>query len=479
MIVPTYVHYMGAEAYGLVGFYSMLQGWFMLLDFGMTPTMIRETSRFRGGSIDALTLRRFVRTLEGIFVVVALIGAIAVELSSRFIADKWLKVQHIPLREVHHVIMLIGVIIAFRWVNSLYRGAITGFERLVWLGGFNIGIATFRYVLVLPALIYIGPNPSVFFGYQLGVAIVELVILILYTYRLLPKIKGIERVPWEWEPLKAVLGFSLTIAFTSSAWVVVTQTDKLIMSKFLPLSQYAYFTLGVLMASGVNVVSGPISGALLPRMVKMNSEGDEYGMVRLYRSATQWVAIIALPTALVLAFFSRWVLFAWTGNLTIVHAAAPILMLYALGNAAMALSTFPYYLQFAKGDVKLHLIGSVLFLIMLVPSLIWATVRFGMIGAGFAWLGSNVIYFLIWVPVVHRRFIRGLHRRWLFQDVAQILVATATTCAAIRYLIVWAGNRLEVAACLTVVGLLLLGIGAIASPFVRETFMWKHAPKRN
>ena len=35
LLVPMYVKYMGAEAYGLVGFYAMLQAWFMLLDMGL------------------------------------------------------------------------------------------------------------------------------------------------------------------------------------------------------------------------------------------------------------------------------------------------------------------------------------------------------------------------------------------------------------------------------------------------------------
>lgn len=32
VMVPVYVKYMGAEAYGLIGFYAMLQAWFQLLD---------------------------------------------------------------------------------------------------------------------------------------------------------------------------------------------------------------------------------------------------------------------------------------------------------------------------------------------------------------------------------------------------------------------------------------------------------------
>ena len=142
VMVPMYVKYMGVEAYGLVGFYAMLQAWFMLLDMGLTPTMSREVARFRGAATDAASLRRLLRTLEGIFASVALLGAILLMLGAGSIATSWLKVQYLSLDEVRHTIMLMALIVALRWVCGLYRGVITGFEYLVWLSGFNIAIAT-------------------------------------------------------------------------------------------------------------------------------------------------------------------------------------------------------------------------------------------------------------------------------------------------------------------------------------------------
>ena len=56
---------------------------------------------------------------------------------------------------------------------------------------------------------------------------------------------------WELAPLRGVLTFSLSIAFTSSAWVLITQTDKLVLSRMLPLTEYGYYTLAVLVAGGV------------------------------------------------------------------------------------------------------------------------------------------------------------------------------------------------------------------------------------
>ena len=429
LLVPMYVKYMGVEAYGLVGFYAMLQGWFMLLDMGLTPTMARETARFRGGATDALSLRRLLRALEGIFFGVALLGAIAMMAGAGYIATSWLKVQQLPLEEVQHAIMLMAVIVALRWVCGLYRGVITGFERLVWLSGFNIAVATARFVLVIPIFIFVGTSPTVFFSYQLAIGLIEVVGLVIQTYHLLPRVVAGQRIPWQWQPLRGVLKFSLSIAFTGAVWVLVTQTDKLVLSKLLPLSDYAYFTLAVLMSSGVMVISGPISSALLPRLTKLNAEGDEAGLIRLYRNSTQLVGVIGIPAALVLAFFAEQVLWAWTGDAEIALKAAPVLSLYALGNGILALAAFPYYLQVAKGDLKLHLIGNALFVAIFIPLLLWATGKYGMVGAGYAWIIANLLPFIIWLPIVHRRFVKGLHTQWLLVDICAIVLPTSVVAA--------------------------------------------------
>ena len=76
-------------------------------------------------------------------------------------------------------------------------------------------------------------------------------------------------MPWDWAPLKPVLRFSLMIAFTSSVWIFATQTDKLVLSRILPLADYGYFTLAVLVASGIQVLSGPVGNAIMPRLTKL------------------------------------------------------------------------------------------------------------------------------------------------------------------------------------------------------------------
>ncbi|MCV2369881.1 oligosaccharide flippase family protein [Roseateles oligotrophus] len=468
VMVPLYVTYMGAEAYGLVGFFAMLQAWFQLIDMGLTPTMSRETARFNGGATDAVSLRRMLRALEGIFVGTAVLGGLAMGLASGRVASDWLKVQELSLLEVQRAVILIGVIVALRWVGGLYRGVISGFERLVWLSGFNSAVATVRFVLVIPFFIYVGSTPVHFFTYQLLVAVAELTILVVQTHRLMPQSKGRLDGPWDWAPLRGVLRFSLSLAFTSAVWVLVTQTDKLVLSRILSLGDYAYFTLAVLMASGIMVISGPISVALVPRLTCLFAAKDEAGLIALYRNATQLVTVIAVPATLVLAIFSEQVLWAWTGNAEIASKAAPVLTLYALGNGFLVLAAFPYYLQFAKGDLKLHLVGNALFVLILIPSVIWAATAFGMIGAGWAWLGANFLSFLFWVPVVHRSFLRGLHARWLAHDIGAIAVLPCIAGGGAYCLLQWSHERLPVAISIALLSLALFIVTAAGSSYVRQ-----------
>lgn len=484
LMVPLYIRYMGVEAYGLVGFFAMLQAWFQLLDLGLSPTIARETARFNGGATDAVSLRRLLRCLEGIFIGIAVLGAAAMIGGARFIAGTWLQVQQLPLAEVENAIMLMALIIALRWVAGMYRGAVSGSEQLTWLGCFNSAVATARFVLVIPFFVVVGASPTQFFSFQLAVAFCEVAILIAKVYSLVPAPAAGARIRWQWGPLRQVMHFSLSIAYTTSMWIVATQADKLLLSKLLPLADYGYFTLAVLVATGVMMIGTPISAALIPRLIAVNARNDEREVVRLYRLATQLVAVGTISSGLVIAFFSEQVLWLWTADVQIAQRAAPVLSLYAAGYAISSLSAFPSYLQVAKGDLRLHVIGSTLFMLVLIPALFWATRQHGVVGAGYAWLAANSLYFLLWVPVVHKRFFKGLHYRWLFGDIGMIALTVLLSCLLMKSITSWPASRMDAGVVLFFISMTTLIVAALSSSLVRArlrtivaTFMPPPVPK--
>lgn len=466
VMVPLYLKYMGSEAYGLVGFFAMLQAWFNLLDLGLTPTMARETARYRGGATDALSYSRLVRALECIFLVIALVGGGAIFTVAGYITRDWLQATQLPIAEVNISVQFMAIIIAMRWMCGLYRGVISGSEQLVWLGRYNSFIATLRFLGVLLVFIFIGATPKIFFSYQLGVALVELLGLLFYAYRLLPGILFGGLTYWSWAPFRSKLKFSLTIAFTSSVWVLVTQTDKLVLSKLLPLAEYGYYSLAVFVASGITVIGGPISGAIMPHMAKLEAEGDHAGLIRIYRQSTQLVAVIAGAASMTVIFYAEPLLWVWTGNQTLAHQVAPILLLYSSGNGILVLSAFPYYLQYAKGDLRLHLICSACFVVLLIPAIIWAASQYGGVGAGYVWLAMNLISFVTWLPLVHRKFEPGLNLKWYFQDVLTILFVVAMTGYSLDKILPQRDSRGGMLGQIIIFGALVMLAGALASSAV-------------
>jgi O-antigen/teichoic acid export membrane protein len=455
-ILPLYLEYMGAEAYGLVGFFTLLQAWFNILDIGLTPTAAREMARLRGGAIDAFSFRQLIRALELIFFFIALLGGGILFASSGFVAEHWLNANTLPLDEVQTALQLIAASVAMRWMAGLYRSCISGSEKLIWLSSFNSFFATLRFFGVLPILIWIDHSPITFFGYQLLIALIELITLVTKARQLFPKIRQGQNLGWTvstlFRPVQPILHFSLNIALTSSAWVLVTQTDKLILSKLLSLSDYGYFTLAVLAANGIIMICNPISGALLPRMVRLNAENADGNLIKLYLNATRLTSLIATPACLILAFFPTQVLWAWTGDYFNSTQAAPILQLYAIGNGFLAMTALPYYLQFAKGDLKLHLIGSMLFLLFILPFLSWAAANYGSTGAGYVWAIFNALYFFMWIPIIHKKFSRTLQKKWLTIQILPTVTAGLLISLSIKKIDYWPQDRLWTAVFLCAIG---------------------------
>jgi O-antigen/teichoic acid export membrane protein len=213
---------------------------------------------------------------------------------------------------------------------------------------------------------------------------------------------------------------SLSIALTASIWIVITQIDKLVLSKVLTLADYGDFSLAVLVAGVVSVLSGPVSSAVMPRMARLEAELDRAGLEAVYRRSTQLVVAITCATSVTLVFSAEALMRSWSGDAVLAARAAPILALYSIGNGLLAASAFPYYLQYAKGTMRMHLLGNLIFLALLLPAMVFAALNFGGVGTGWVWLGINLLYLLVWIPLTHRHIWRGLHARWMLRDVLAI-----------------------------------------------------------
>lgn len=473
-MLPMYLKYMGAESYGLVGFFAMVQALFNLLDIGLAPTMARETARFQGGASTALSYRRLLRALQVIFWCTAVVGGAMLFWLAGSIASHWLKLQMLSINDATHAIQLMAAGVALRWVSGLYRAVISGAEQLVWLNGANAFVATVRFVGVFPILMWVGTTPNVFFAYQVMVALLEFGLFALKTRKLVPAVPPGTAIGWTvpllFKPVSAVASFSISIAFTSSLWALVTQADRLILSRLLLLADYGYFSLAVLAATVVATVGGPISSAVIPRLNRLYAAGEHTQAISLYRETTRMVGAIAFPMAAVIAYFSQDILYLWTGDKIAAEHSANTLALYALGYAVLAITSLSAHLQAASGNMRLHVVGSMLFIGIYVPLLPLLVAQYGVAGAGIAWLLVNGVYLFIWIPKIHSRFSARLHWPWLASDVALAFVVAILVVALPKTFVDLPANRWAALGALAILGCASLAGSYLLTGKIRSLF---------
>lgn len=466
--VPLYIKYLGMEAYGLIGVFSILQAWLTLLDMGMTPTLNREMARFTAGAHTPKSIRDLLRSLEILCVTSALLIVIVIWLSAAWFSSNWLKAERLPVEEVAHAISIMGFVVALRFVESLYRGAIMGLQKQVWLSAVSSALATFRGVGAVCVLIWVGPTIDAFFIWQGLISIVTILFFIFATYRQLPP----SDVPATFSmfQLKGVGQFAGGMMATTLLVLLLMQVDKIILSSMLSLEMFGYYTLAGTVAGVLALLIGPISQAYYPRFTELVTAGDTKGLVKKYHQSAQLISVLIVPAALILVFFGEQLLFFWTGKQDLAHNVAPLLALLAIGTMLNGLMHIPYMLTLAYGWPGFAIRQNIVAVILLVPAILWATPRYGAVGAAWIWLILNSGYVLIGIHFMHVRLLPKEKWSWYLDDVFLPVAGALIVITAFWFLQPEGMKQLVAWIWILVAGISMIFVGGFCAPLLRRQF---------
>ncbi len=419
--IPLYIKYLGIEAYGLIGLFALFQAWLSFLDMGMTPTMGREMARFTGGAHNAQTIRDLLRSIEVIATVIALLIAFGIALSANWIASAWVKAEEISIDVIAQAFTIMGFVTALRFIEGIYRSAIVGLQRQVMFNVVNSAMATLRGAGAVVILALIAPSIEAFFIWQGTMSIATLVILASATYQTLPS--GERSGRFSWSALLSIWRFASGMLGITILALLLTQVDKILLSRLLSLSEYGYYTLAATVASALYMCIGPITQAWYPRMCELYARNEQTSLAEIYHQSAQLVSVVAGSAAIVLVFYSETLLRLWTQDPELAARTAPLLSLLALGNLLNGLMNMPYMAQLATGWTSLTARINIIAVILIIPAIIWVTPKFGALGAAWVWVALNVGYVLMGINYMHRKILKAEKWRWYIQDILKPLAA--------------------------------------------------------
>lgn len=425
-LLPIVFNALGPEAYGLVGLFTILANVFSLLDLGMSPALGRELSRLSAIQNSGARMRRTISTLEIVCGGLALVIGTVLFTSSEFFGRYWITDTTLPLPVVSNCLSWMALQIAFQFMMCFYSSGLTGLQKIVRLNVLQSILQTFRAAAVV-ALLYTAPQwldltlIEQFFILNAAISGVALILIATSLYRALPEngdttmkagffLTVLNR--FHVECFQTCWRYAAGMTATMAVVMLLTQLDKIVLSKVLSLEQFGFYSI----ASGIAITMAKpaplIFSAVLPRFTQLVALDDTAALKKTYLKSVRLTAWIVLPVAGTVILFSGPLFDIYLNHNTNAGAIASLASVLIMGYSLHSLTYMPYALSLAYGWTRYGFIISVAACIFLLPIILFCALQFGAIGAAYGWLILNIGYLIFSIRYLHKHILPELYPKF-------------------------------------------------------------------
>ena len=288
LFIPLYIKFLGFESYSVISFTFILVGLMLILDGGLTATLLREFSRKDKDRLNKISI---FKTLESFYFILSLVGILLVIVFSNYIANHWINTDHIEKDELSIILKIFGVELGFQLLFRFYMGGLLGLEKQVKANVYQLLWGICRNALVV-VVIYYYPSLEVFIIWQA----VSTILFTLFLRMSLLKSFDLSRWTFSFEIDKKIIkdigGFAGGMLLIAIVSAVNTQLDKLTISKFLDIENLGYYTLAVSLSQGLVLLVNPLLTAILPTLTGLFSENKVKESLELIKNSGLFISIL-------------------------------------------------------------------------------------------------------------------------------------------------------------------------------------------
>lgn len=406
LFTPFYISHLGMERYGLIGVYNSLLIIFSIFDFGLGTTLNRHLAQNISSQDPKKSCKNMLLSIEAIYFGVSVaLGILAFFASSN--AHLWFKTNDISRSELQYSVLFMSISTLLMWPITLYSNGLKGLQSQV-SDSIILTLATAMRHFGGAAIILIFPaQGAIFFGWQL---IVNSLFLLTFRLRLwgLLREKALNlKEKFSFSTLKENLGFSGQVFALGLLSLLVSQYDKIALSKFMPLKDFACFSLATTLAAGLSAcLCSPIQSAFFPAFSKALSEKDPAKVNKLNRAYLDILGIIFIPVCIFSLVFSKHLIPVYMSNLASAKLVIKIFQLFIIGTCLNGMAQVSYSLFLAAGKARILIYLNALLALILIPTATMLFERYESLPASIGWIGFNVVCLLVLSFAAHRQILK-------------------------------------------------------------------------
>jgi O-antigen/teichoic acid export membrane protein len=376
----------------------------------MAVLAIVNTFAEMGLSVAVVQRKTITPTLLDSALMLTLSFFLVISIAIFFFSESFAQYYQLPL--LAPLTQIAAVAFFFQGLNSFYRSMLlreTRFKAvsLVAISSVSINGA----IAITQALLGYGAY-SILWG-QLGANIGAFIILITIT-RFIPQGFGSVKL------MRELLGFGAWVSIGRILGTAAGQFDRFLIGKILPEKVLGGYHIASRLTMAIpGLLTGMIDQVLLP--IYSNSKNDAAVIERGYWKGLRYSAILIVPMALVIAIYSRPIVFLilgekWLYITPIIQIISIFSIFQGLGGGIFASAIY------ASGIPKLTSIVN-LFRIIALPSCVWFGSQWGVLGVawGVAVFGIAGRFFNQWLLKIYLSYSLGK----FFQVIARPIAANA------------------------------------------------------
>jgi O-antigen/teichoic acid export membrane protein len=386
---------LGADALGILyfalAFYAVLTP---LLDMGLSSTLVREVAGHL--KTDATYVFRLNQTSSLFYWCSYALFAGVVWMAAPWLVSHWISLGAMHPSVAIHSLRILALALLLMLPRSLYSNLLRGVQRMEFNNVIDVGTAALHQSGTIVVVLLGGGLVEIAYCY-LATLLLSNIAYILVAARFFP-----------WQSLLPGFSidvirrnFSFTAHMAAFAFLAMIQmeSDKVLVSKFLPIGVMGFYGVAQTLVARVSRVPAAINQASYPNFSALFHRGDSKELLREYRRLQDLVCYSLVPVFAAIIFVSR-PLFAYLLSAQAAQSLVLPTALLCLGWYMNGTLNTPFTLSLAMGrpDINARQNFYALFLVAPVTGLlIW---KWGLVGAGL----SSVFYHIFAYSYSARRW---------------------------------------------------------------------------
>ena len=371
LFVPVYIGLLGFESYSIISYTLILSSVIVILDGGLSATMSREFARKDVTQNEKISTYETLQILYAGIIIICILG---VFVFSDYLS-KGVIVKEYSFTQLSTFFKIVTFDIGFQLLFRFYLGGLFGLDKQVLANFIQIIWGVFRNGVVI-IVIYFYSDLQFFFLWQSAITIIFSIIIKYFLDKEIYNRKVFRlSLNYSRESFNKVKRFASGILLISIISVIGSQFDKILISRMISIESLGYYTLAVSVATSLLILVSPITTAILPKFTALFSNGKLIDAKGLFNQFNTYVSVIVFSFLANIIFFSKELLWIWTGNNILVQNSKDYLPIIGLAYAFMVLQSISYQVALANGYTKLNNIIGTISVFIIIPGYIYYLVN--------------------------------------------------------------------------------------------------------